>query len=155
MSQSTRPAAPLYTQMDITPTTPPSPAPVVGAMPDHGQLLHDILMALDRQNELMEELITQVASGQKQRRQRTVAVERGQPAARAPLSHRFRIARQSANRISHHVDDRNQRQPRFPHRWRFLPQRIHRSLRPAIGPFERRAPSPRPTGHASSPTSNS
>jgi hypothetical protein len=95
MSQSARPAAPLYTQMDITPTTPPSPAPVAGASPDHGQLLHDILMALDRQNELMEELITQVASGQKQRANELSQWKEANPR----LAHHCRVASESLAKV--------------------------------------------------------
>jgi hypothetical protein len=67
MGQSTRSLTPLYTQLDITTNTPPSPPPVTGTPVEQNQLLRDILMALDRQNELMEELIGQVSSGQKQR----------------------------------------------------------------------------------------
>src|SRR5262245_18505075 len=67
MGQSTRPAAPLYTQVDITTNTPPAPPPIMGTVHEQNQLLRDILMAVDRQNELMEELITQVNAGQKQR----------------------------------------------------------------------------------------
>jgi hypothetical protein len=67
MTQPTRIAPPLYTQVDIT-SNAPSPHPVVaGTAVEQNQLLHNILMALDRQNEMMEELIAQVSAGQKQR----------------------------------------------------------------------------------------
>jgi hypothetical protein len=57
----------LYTQVDITPTASPAQPPVAGTVLEQNKLLHNILMALDRQNELMEELIGQVAANQKQR----------------------------------------------------------------------------------------
>ncbi|HEY2826616.1 MAG TPA: hypothetical protein VGJ04_03365 [Pirellulales bacterium] len=95
MTQPARPAAPLYTQMDITTTTPPSPAPVSGAMPDQSQLLHDILMALDRQNELMEELIAQVGSGQKQRASELSQWKEANPR----LAHHCRVASESLAKV--------------------------------------------------------
>src|SRR5215475_2666545 len=67
MTQATRQAPALYTQMDITSAPNPVPAPVNGTSLEQSQLLRDILQAVDRQNELMEELIAQVNLGQKQR----------------------------------------------------------------------------------------
>lgn len=67
MSQPTRTATPLYTQVDITSNATAAPAPVSGTPLEQNRLLHDILMALDRQNEMMEELINQVSAAQKQR----------------------------------------------------------------------------------------
>ncbi len=67
MTQPTRTATPLYTQVDITSNATLVPAPVSGTSLEQNRLLHDILMALDRQNEMMEELIAQVSAGQKQR----------------------------------------------------------------------------------------
>jgi hypothetical protein len=95
MTQSARPAAPLYTQMDIGPTAPSSPTPVAGSAPEQNQLLHDILMALDRQNELMEELIGQVASGQKQRANELMQWKEANPR----LAQRCRIASESLARV--------------------------------------------------------
>ncbi|HEY2759741.1 MAG TPA: hypothetical protein VGI75_03340 [Pirellulales bacterium] len=95
MTQSARPAAPLYTQMDIGPSATASPAPVAGALPDQSQLLHDILMALDRQNELMEELITQVGSGQKQRANELSQWKEANPR----LAHHCRVASESLAKV--------------------------------------------------------
>lgn len=67
MAQTTRISTPLYTQLDITTSTTPTPQPVAGTLLEQNQLLHDMLLALDRQNELMEELINQVSANQKQR----------------------------------------------------------------------------------------
>jgi hypothetical protein len=67
MPPSIRTASPLYTQLDITSSAPPAPPPVAGTLLEQNQLMHDMLLALDRQNELMEELISQVGAGQKQR----------------------------------------------------------------------------------------
>src|SRR5262249_12311252 len=93
-SSSSRPAAPLYTQLEITGAAP-SPAPVAGSLPDHGQLLHDILMALDRQNELMEELITQVGSGQKQRANELSQWKEANPR----LAHQCRVASEALAKV--------------------------------------------------------
>ena len=73
MTQPARTAQSLYTQVDITSNAMPVAQPVNGTMVQQNQLLHDILAALDRQNEMMEELIGHVSAGQRQR-----AVELGQ-----------------------------------------------------------------------------
>ena len=71
MSQTTRHSTPLISQLDISANVVASPTPAKGAAPTHDvqghQLLRDILQAMDRQNELMEELIGQVGSMQRQR----------------------------------------------------------------------------------------
>jgi hypothetical protein len=67
MTQSARPPATLYTQVDITSNATPTPTAVAGNVMEQNRFLHDILQALDRQNELIEELIGQVGAGQKQR----------------------------------------------------------------------------------------
>jgi hypothetical protein len=67
MTQPIRTATPLYTQVDITSNATTSPAPISGTPHEQNRLLHDILTAIDRQNEMMEELIAQVSAGQKQR----------------------------------------------------------------------------------------
>jgi hypothetical protein len=95
MTNSARPAAPLYTQLDISSTGPASPTPVAGAFPDQSQLLHDILMALDRQNELMEELITQVGSGQKQRASELSQWKEANPR----LAHHCRLASEALAKV--------------------------------------------------------
>jgi len=75
MSQPIRPAvssAPFFTQMDATlapPLTiqPPQVSTVGQVLAQQTQLLHHMLQALDRQNELLEELVTHVSSNHKQR----------------------------------------------------------------------------------------
>jgi hypothetical protein len=95
MAQSSRPAAPLYTQLDITSASAASPTPAAGNLLEQNQLLHDILLALDRQNELMEELISQVGSAQKQR-----AAELNQwKEANPRLAHRCRIATEALTKV--------------------------------------------------------
>jgi hypothetical protein len=67
MTQPARTANSLYTQVDITSNAMPVSQPVNGTMVQQNQLLTDILAALDRQNEMMEELIGHVSAGQRQR----------------------------------------------------------------------------------------
>src|SRR5437870_678866 len=67
MTQPARTANSLYTQVDITSNAMPVAQPVNGTMVQQNQLLTDILSALDRQNEMMEELIGHVSAGQRQR----------------------------------------------------------------------------------------
>ncbi len=66
MNPATRPES-LFTQVDITPNVPAPPPPVTGTPVEQNTLLRNILHVLDRQNELMEELITQVSAVQRQR----------------------------------------------------------------------------------------
>jgi hypothetical protein len=63
--QERQPASSLFTQVDITANNEST-----GRVPDgesQTQLMHQILGALDRQNELLEELVTQANSKQRQR----------------------------------------------------------------------------------------
>ncbi|HTQ38921.1 MAG TPA: hypothetical protein VMJ32_07830 [Pirellulales bacterium] len=95
MTQSTRTAAQLYTQLDITTASTPSPAPVTGNSLEQSQLLHDILLALDRQNELMEELISQVGAAQKQRASELSQWKEANPR----LAHKCRIASEALTKV--------------------------------------------------------
>lgn len=95
MSNQARPSAPLYTQLDITTAATPTPAPVAGNLLEQSQLLHDILLALDRQNELMEELISQVGSAQKQRASELTQWKDANPR----LAHRCRIASETLTKV--------------------------------------------------------
>lgn len=67
-----RPVSPLYTQVDASPAQITSNE---GALTrgqeslEQTKILRDVLRALDRQNELMEELISQVGANQRQRNQ--------------------------------------------------------------------------------------
>jgi len=58
---------PLYTQIDVSPNAY-SPAPQArGELAEQTRLLRDLLTAQDRQNELIEELVTQLSAPGKQR----------------------------------------------------------------------------------------
>lgn len=68
MKNDSHPAASLFTQVDATPATAsPQAIRSTPANEEHSQLLRDILAAQDRQNELLEELINQIGSAQRQR----------------------------------------------------------------------------------------
>jgi hypothetical protein len=77
MPQPVRPQSPLFTQMDATLNPPPvhvqaAAVPPAGLTPMHllqaqTGLLRDMLTAMDRQNELLEELVTHVTMQHKQR----------------------------------------------------------------------------------------
>lgn len=64
MSREQSPATPLFTQVDISAASDASASTSGGEL---GQILGQILAAQDRQNELLEELISQVSSSQRQR----------------------------------------------------------------------------------------
>lgn len=78
MPQPVRPSSPLFTQMDAT-LNPPihvqaAAVPPAGLTPMHllqaqTGLLRDMLTAMDRQNELLEELVTHVTAQHKHRTQ--------------------------------------------------------------------------------------
>jgi hypothetical protein len=69
MTPQLRSPSPLFTQVDIAQNVTSSPMPVTGTGLEQNNLLRDMLQALDRQNELMEELISQVNTVQRQRMQ--------------------------------------------------------------------------------------
>jgi hypothetical protein len=69
MTQQLRSPSPLFTQVDISQSVPSAPPPNLGTGVEQSNLLRDILQAMDRQNELMEELISQVNTVQRQRMQ--------------------------------------------------------------------------------------
>ncbi len=66
MSQNVRPI-PLYTQVDITSNPAAAPTPVHPVGLEQTQVLREILSAMDRQNELLEELVSQSTQQQRQR----------------------------------------------------------------------------------------
>jgi hypothetical protein len=66
MTHNSRPSATLFSQVDIA----PSSHPTIGSLSpaeEQTRLLRDILTAQDRQNELLEELVNQLSSTQRQR----------------------------------------------------------------------------------------
>ena len=56
------PTSPLFTQVDISAGTLSGPAPIEPAANEQTRLLRDLVAAQDRQNELLEELVSQVTS---------------------------------------------------------------------------------------------
>lgn len=85
---------PLFTQVDISPTSLSSTANLSN---EHEQtrLLRDILSAQDRQNELLEELVNQLSGPQKQRNQ-----ELGQwRSANPDLAQHCRTAAETLSRV--------------------------------------------------------
>ncbi len=68
MPPEPRAVASLFTQLDTTLSTHPASAPSgLDAAAEQTRLLREILNAQDRQNELLEELITQVGAHHRQR----------------------------------------------------------------------------------------
>ena len=65
MSHEPRSTTPMFTQVDVTPAghTPQPTSTSLG----HTEVLHDILAAQDRNNELLEELVSAMSTAQKQR----------------------------------------------------------------------------------------
>ena len=90
-----KPTPPLFTQVDITAGPMPGPAGGNGAEAENTRLLREILTAQDRQNELLEELVTQLSAAQKQRNQ-----ELGQwKAANPDLAQNCRVAAETLSRV--------------------------------------------------------
>lgn len=85
---------PLFTQVDISPTSLSSTSSTVNES-EQTRLLRDILSAQDRQNELLEELVNQLSGPIKQRNQ-----ELGQwRSANPQLSQQCRTAAEALSRI--------------------------------------------------------
>jgi hypothetical protein len=66
MTNNARSSTPLYTQVDIAPSAPPTLTSMCAA-DEQTRLLRDLLAAQDRQNELLEELVSQFGAAQRQR----------------------------------------------------------------------------------------
>jgi hypothetical protein len=64
MSSSRQPNPPLYSQLDVSTDSRPQP---VYSRDEHTELLREVLVAQDRSNELLEELVNTMAAQQKQR----------------------------------------------------------------------------------------
>lgn len=65
--QDRQPTPPLFTQVAISANSQASPS--MGVEDEQVRLLRDVLSALDRQNELLEEVVTHLSANQKQRTQ--------------------------------------------------------------------------------------
>ncbi|HEV3023164.1 MAG TPA: hypothetical protein VGX76_11885, partial [Pirellulales bacterium] len=94
MHERQSPPPPLFTQVDIS-AGPMSSVPPLGGEGEQTRLLRDILKAQDRQNELLEELISQFSAAQKQRNQ-----ELGQwKTANPELAQNCRIAAEALSHV--------------------------------------------------------
>lgn len=89
-----QPTPPLFTQVDITAGSMSSPQ-TGGADGENTRLLREILTAQDRQNELLEELVTQLSSAQKQRNQELGQWKSANPA----LAQNCRVAAETLSRV--------------------------------------------------------
>ena len=67
MSQSQHPAAPIFSQVDVTAGN--TSEVVAGSHVEQSELLREVLAAQDRTNEILEELVGLMATTQKQRSQ--------------------------------------------------------------------------------------
>ncbi len=67
MSNSHQPAPPIFSQVDVSAGSAPSTRSGVDL--DQSELLREVLVAQDRTNELLEELVSVMANTQKQRAQ--------------------------------------------------------------------------------------
>ncbi len=95
MSHESRPASPLFTQVDISASThvarPRDPQPA----DEHLAVLRNLLAAQDRQNELLEELTAQFGAAQRQRN-----AELGQwKQANPNLARNCRVAAEALSRV--------------------------------------------------------
>jgi len=94
--EQVRPRQPLYTQIDVTPSAYPSnPQAARGELAEQTRLLHELVGAQDRQNELLEELVNQLSSAAKQR-----AIELGQCEQANPhLARNCRVATEALGKV--------------------------------------------------------
>ncbi|HUY89354.1 MAG TPA: hypothetical protein VMV10_11515 [Pirellulales bacterium] len=93
--QERQPTPPLFTQVDITAGPLTGAGGAGGGDGENTRLLREILTAQDRQNELLEELVTQLSAAQKQRNQ-----ELGQwKAANPNLAQNCRVAAETLSRV--------------------------------------------------------
>jgi hypothetical protein len=95
MTPELRTPSPLFTQVDITPNVASVSTPLASPGLEQNNLLRDILQALDRQNELMEELISQVNTVQRQRMQELAHWKEANPR----LSKNCRVASEALAKV--------------------------------------------------------
>jgi hypothetical protein len=67
MAHDSRSTPSLFTQVDIGPASQPTPVAGFSAADESNRLLRELLAAQDRQNELLEELVSQMSAVQRQR----------------------------------------------------------------------------------------
>ncbi|NLE36792.1 MAG: hypothetical protein GX621_02065 [Pirellulaceae bacterium] len=100
MSQEPQPGQSMFSQIDVSHVAGQRPKSALhprtqAADQEHTQLLREILAAQDRQNELLEELVSQVGAAQRQR-----AIELGQwKEANPHLARRCRQAAESLSKV--------------------------------------------------------
>jgi hypothetical protein len=94
MSQSQSSSPVLYTQVDVTAGASPRTA-ANGTPLEHTELLRDVLAAQDRTNELLEELVSIMATAHKQRLQELHQWKNANPR----LSEACRSAAESLSRV--------------------------------------------------------
>ena len=136
--QRTRP--PLFSQIDVSPTGYPAAAPTGRQDLEQTRILREILAAQDRQNELLEEMVSQFSAAQKQR-----ANELGQwKQANPHLARSCRMAAEALGKVQ--TEFLESLTAEVIGQLRELPgrrvhaQRVRRSLRTADGPSQRPAP---------------
>lgn len=96
MSQDSRPTPALFTQVDITAGAQVNRASAADAAADEQTgLLKNILAAQDRQNELLEELVNQMSSAQKQRNQELTQWKQANP----ELARSCRLAAEALSQV--------------------------------------------------------
>jgi hypothetical protein len=86
--------SPLFTQVDISPAAQPAVASICSA-DEQTRLLRELVAAQDRQNELLEELVSQLSAAQRQR-----STELGQwKQANPRLARNCRIAADALSKV--------------------------------------------------------
>ncbi len=96
MSQNSRPTPALFTQVDITAGAQVDRAAGADAAAEEQTvLLKSILAAQDRQNELLEELVSQMSAAQKQRNQELAQWKQANP----ELARNCRLAAETLSQV--------------------------------------------------------
>lgn len=96
--QERQPSAPLFPAVNVTTTTTTSAAaatPPERVDGEQTRLLRDILAAQDRQNELLEELVSQLGAAQRQRNQELSQWKTANP----DLAQNCRVAAEALSRV--------------------------------------------------------
>ncbi|REK12330.1 MAG: hypothetical protein DWQ37_12260 [Planctomycetota bacterium] len=94
MSQDSRPTHDLFTQVDITAGSQVDPN-ATGAANEQVSLMRSMLAAQDRQNELLEELVSQLSAAQRQRNQELGQWKQANP----ELARHCRIAAETLSQV--------------------------------------------------------
>lgn len=92
--QDRQTTAPLFPPVNVTAAAPAPAASAERIETEHTRLLREILSAQDRQNELLEELVSQLGAAQRQRNQELAQWKAANPG----LSHNCRHAAEALSR---------------------------------------------------------